>query len=160
MNDSTIGDAGKRGPDRTHVRPDGVSEETVKAIGKLSEALEATEQARGHLYAFHRLTGTADLALGEAVQLLRQAGHNRIADELEHDLVGRNVLEGRWTFQVIEEYDDNYYAAFKKAEELARRQLVDGKRHLAEAEMKERRRTPGARHHEASPPAPAEDSEQ
>ncbi|WP_278255253.1 NAD(P)H-binding protein [Nocardioides convexus] len=32
--------------------------------------------------------------------------------------VGRNVLQGRWTFQVVEEYDDGYYAAFKETRPL------------------------------------------
>ena len=48
-----------------HQRPDGVSDETVSGLGKLSEALEAVEAARGHLYSFHRLCGTADLTLGK-----------------------------------------------------------------------------------------------
>ncbi|MET0840317.1 MAG: hypothetical protein ABWY19_16170 [Marmoricola sp.] len=122
-------------------------------MGKLSEALEAVEAARGHLYSFHRLSGTADLTLGEAVSGLREAGHDDLADRLEHQLVGRNVLEGRWTFQVVEEYDDTYYSTFRSLEQEARDELVQGRRHLFEAEMKEDRRTPGRRHHEAAPDA-------
>jgi len=49
-----------------HVRPDGVTDATVEALGRLSEALEAVEIARGRLYAFHRMSGTADRTLGEA----------------------------------------------------------------------------------------------
>ncbi|MCU1572793.1 MAG: hypothetical protein JWO93_875, partial [Micrococcaceae bacterium] len=64
----------QEGPDQAHSRPAGTSDATVKALGKLSEALEVVEHARGYLYGFHRLTGTADLALGEAVELLRDAG--------------------------------------------------------------------------------------
>ena len=60
------------GPDREHQRPEGVDDATVAAVGKLSEALEVLEHARGYLYAFHRLTGTADLALGEAVGMFRE----------------------------------------------------------------------------------------
>jgi hypothetical protein len=138
-------------PDPEHQRPPGVTDETVRALGKLSEALEAVEDARGRLYSFHRLTGTADLALGEAVDLLREAGHPEIADEIERDIVGRNVIEGRWTFQIVEDYDANYYQAFKAAEARARERLVDGRRHLFEAEMKEDRRTKGLRHHESRP---------
>lgn len=138
-------------PDINHIRPEGVSDGTVRALGKLSEAFEAVEHARGELYGFHRLTGTADLALGEAVTLLREAGHSEIADEIEHTIVGRNVIEGRWTFQIVEDYDANYYRPFKTAEENARTRLVDGKSHLYEAEMKEKRRTHGALHHEATP---------
>ena len=65
--------------------------------------------------------------------------------------MGRNVIEGRWTFQVIEDYDDGYYATFKRLDALARDTLVGGRRHLYEAEMKEERRTHGLRHHEAVP---------
>lgn len=56
-------------PDRlpAHQRPAGVSDETVSALGKLSKALETLEQARGFLYGLHRLSGTADLTLQEAV---------------------------------------------------------------------------------------------
>ena len=137
--------------DPEHQRPDEVDDATVQALGKLSEALEAIEVARGHLYAFHRLSGTADLTLGEGVDGLREAGHGELADRIERELVGRNVLEGRWTFQIMEEYDDGYYATFRSLEKLARDELVGGRRHLFEAEMKEKRRTHGARHHEAAP---------
>ena len=139
------------GPLPEHQRPEGVSDATVSALGKLSEALEAVEDARGHLYAFHRLCGTADLTLGEAVEGLRTAGHTELADQVERELVGRNILEGRWSFQIVEEYDETYYSPFKALEKQARGELVDGRRHLYEAEMKEERRTHGARHHEAVP---------
>lgn len=147
------------GPDEAHRRGPGLDDATVEALGKLSEALEVVEQARGFLYGFHRLTGKADLALGEAVSLLSEAGHGEIAERLESGLVGRNVIHGRWTFQVVEEYDDGYYSDFKAAEERIRQQLAGGKRHLFEAEMKERRRTHGREHHEAGPaePRPAQE---
>ena len=138
-------------PSPDHQRPQGVSDETVEALGKLSEAFEVVENARGYLYAFHRLTGMGDLALGDAVDLLREAGHDEIAERIDRELVGRNVIEGRWTFQIVEDYDDGYYALFKKLEAVAREELVGGRRHLYEAEMKEARRTHGARHHEAAP---------
>jgi hypothetical protein len=134
-----------------HRRPDGVSDDTVAAVGKLSEALEKIEEARGHLYAFHRLTGSADLALGEAVDGLRAAGHPEAANVLERDLVGRNIIEGRWTYQLVEEYDDTYWSPFRALEARIRGELVAGRRHLFEAEMKEDRRTRGRRHHEAVP---------
>ena len=134
-----------------HRRPDGVDDTTVEALGKVSEALEAIEVARGHLYTFHRLSGTADLTLGEGVELLRKAGHDELADRIDTELVGRNVLEGRWTFQIMEEYDDGYYATFKRLEQQARDELVQGRRHLYEAEMKEDRRTGGRQGHTAVP---------
>lgn len=137
--------------DDDHARPPGTSDATVAALGKLSEALEVVEEARGHLYAFHRRCGTADLTLGEAVEGLREAGHSELADEIEHDLVGRNVLAGRWSFQIVEEYDDGYYERFRAHERRAREALLAGRRHVFEAEMKADRRTDGRSGHEATP---------
>ncbi|GAA3537922.1 hypothetical protein [Nocardioides daeguensis] len=139
--------------DEEHVRPDGVDDLTVEALGNISEALEAVEVARGHLYAFHRMSGTADLTLGKGVDQLREAGHTELADRLQTALVGRNVLHGRWTFQVVEEYDDGYYADFKQLEQEVRDALVAVRRHLYEAEMKEDRRTHGRPGHERRPDA-------
>ena len=139
------------GPDRAHQRPNGLDDATVEALGKLSEALETVERVRGHLYSVHQLTGQADLMLDDAVELFRKAGHDGVADRISDELVGRNVIAGRWTFQVVEDYDDNYYGVFRRIEEQARNDLADGRRHLYEAEMKERRRTRGRPGHEARP---------
>ena len=141
-------------PDRPlpeHTVPEGVDDVTVEAVGLVSEALEYVERARGHLYSFHQLMGGGDLKLGEAVEKLRAAGHDDIADEVEREIVGRNVLEGRWTFQVVEEYDDTYWTPFREMERSVRDRLVEGRRHLFEARMKEDRRTSGHPHHTARP---------
>jgi hypothetical protein len=134
--------------DRT--RPD-LDDTTIEALGKLSEALEVAEHARGLLYGFHRLTGTSDLTLQEAVELFRKAGHTELADDLERDLVGRNVIADRWTFQIVEDYDANYWTTFRAFDERARTELSDGDRHVFEARMKQRERTPGHPQHEAGP---------
>jgi hypothetical protein len=134
--------------DRT--RPD-LDDTTVEALGKLSEALEAVEHARGLLYGFHRLTGTADLQLQEAVELFRKAGHAELADDLERELVGRNVIADRWTFQIVEDYDADYWATFRAFDERARTELADGDRHVFEARMKQRERTQGHPRHAAGP---------
>ena len=141
------------GPSKRYRRPEGLDDATVEALGKLSEALEIIEHARGHLYAFHRLTGKADFALGDAAELLRQAGHHELAKRIEEELVGRNVIEGRWTFQIIDEYDETYYSPCKELELQAREKLADGRKHLFEAEMKEDRRTHGLKNHEATAPS-------
>lgn len=132
-------------------RPAGVSDATVEAVGSVTEALEWVERARGHLYSFHQLMGHADLLLGEACDKLRAAGHDDIAQRLEEDMVGRNVLQGRWTFQIVEEFDDDYWSPFRDHERRVRDELQGGMRHIFESEMKEDRRTVGRRHHEARP---------
>jgi hypothetical protein len=137
------------GPDKAHRRPDGLDDLTVRALGKLSEALETTERARGHLYAMHQLTGTADFQLDEAVSLFMQAGREDWAARIQKELIGRNVTPGHWTFQLVEEYDDGYWSDLREVEKAARDELAEGRRHLYEAELKERRRTHGRPGHEA-----------
>ena len=127
-----------------HDRPAAASAELVQALGKLSEALEAAEDARGHLYAFHRLSGHADLTLQDAVRALREAGRGGLADEIDDVLVGRDVIGDCWTFQLVEQYDEQYWAVFREAEAYARRQCDDGSRHVSEAELKASEQSRGA----------------
>jgi hypothetical protein len=135
-----------------HQRPAHLDDATVAALGKLSEAFEVVEHARGYLYGFHRMCGTADLTLGDAVEMFREAGYDQVADRLQEEMIGRNIIEGRWSYQVVEEYDDGYYREFRDLERGIREDLAEGRRHLFEAEMKESRRTPGRPGHEALPP--------
>ena len=136
-----------------HRPPAGVSDETIEAVGKLSEGFEYIERARGHLYTFHQLMGRADFLVEEAADKLREAGHPEFADKLVRELVGRNVLDGRWTFQVVEEFDDTYYDFFRDVERESR-ELTGGIRHLYEARMKEQRRSHGHPDHSADPQTP------
>ena len=128
-----------------------MTDATVGALGKLSEALETCERARGHLYTFHQLTGSSDIQLGEAVTSLREAGHHAIADRIDRELVGRNVLPGHWTFQIMEEYDDTYWSVFRELERTARDELAGGVRHLYEARLKESERSASREGHAAHP---------
>jgi hypothetical protein len=139
------------GPDRAHQRPEGVSDTLVQALGSLSKALETTERARGHLYSFHQLTGTADLELDRAAELLRAAGHPEWAEKVRAEITGRDVIPGHWTFQIVEAYDRTYYEPFKRCERAAVDELADGRDHLYEAEMKESRRTHAHPAHSARP---------
>ncbi|ROO52388.1 hypothetical protein EDC02_7310 [Micromonospora sp. Llam0] len=140
-----------RSTDAVHSRPAGMDDATVAALGELSKALETVHRARGHLYSMHQLIGGADATLDRVVQLLRGAGHQDMADRVETELIGRNVLPGRWTFQIVEEFDDGYYATFQAVERAARDALAGGRRHIHEAEMKQARRTVGRPGHEATP---------
>ncbi|MDX6648424.1 MAG: hypothetical protein QOJ97_375 [Solirubrobacteraceae bacterium] len=134
--------------DRT--RPD-LDDATVEGLGSLSEALETVDHARGLLYGFHQLIGKADQQLQDAVAALRRAGHTQLADDLDRDLVGRNVIADRWTFQIVEDFDDAYWAAYRSFDARARDELAGGDRHVLEARMKQDERTAGHPRHEAGP---------
>ncbi|AZI59654.1 hypothetical protein EH165_14585 [Nakamurella antarctica] len=108
----------------------------MEAVGKISAAFEIIENARGMLYQFHRMSGMADLNLQDGIEALRKAGHPELADEIEDVLVGRDVVRDMWTFQIVENYDDQYYSVFKAVDTKVREQLSAGRNHIFEAEMK------------------------
>jgi hypothetical protein len=155
QDDAPQDDAAHHGPDPAHEVPPGVDDATVAAVGKLTAALEVVEQARGMLYGFHRMTGRADNDLADALDALAAAGHGELADGMRTELLGRNVLSRRWTFQVVEDYDDGYWSPFRAWEQRVRDELMVGRRHVYEAQLKERNRTRGLPGHEARP-APRE----
>ncbi|MCX6467358.1 MAG: hypothetical protein NTW05_27800 [Pseudonocardiales bacterium] len=137
--------------DPAHERPEGATDHHVSAAGTMTEALERIERARGALYEFHQLTGGADAQLDEVVDELRAAGLDALADRVQDELIGLNVVAGRWTFQLVEEFDDGYYATWREIERAVREGATGGRRHVFEAEMKESRRTRGRAGHEATP---------
>lgn len=138
-------------PEERRRRPGGADDKTVEAVGKVSEALEYINRVRGCFYELHQLTGQADFYFEDAADMLREAGHVELADLLRTDVVGRNLLPGRWTFQIVEEFDDTYYFPVVEAERRIRDELMAGRRHVFESEMKEQRRTRGRKAHESRP---------
>ncbi len=134
-----------RHPERpvAHPRPAGSDDVTVDAVGKLSAAFEVVENARGFLYGFHRMSGEADLALQDALVALRSAGQAELADEIDQVLVGRDVVPGLWTLQLVEAYDEHYYQVFRAVDSWCRSRLSAGRPHVYEAEMKRREQTAG-----------------
>ncbi|MFK5633474.1 MULTISPECIES: hypothetical protein [unclassified Ornithinimicrobium] len=137
--------------DAEHTRPPGATDAEIEAAGAISEALEKVERARGHLYSFHQLIGAADLGFGDGADQLAASGHAELAERLREELIGLNVLAGRWTFQVVEDFDDTYWTTARELDRAVRDEVAGGRRHVFEAEMKQRRRTHGRPGHEATP---------
>jgi hypothetical protein len=99
------------------------------------------------------MLGHLDFQMSEAAGLLRSSGHEEAATRIEREVIGRNVLDGRWTFQVIDEFDDVYYAPVRTVENALLNEFMAGRRHVYEAELKEQRRTVGERGHDRWPAA-------
>ena len=120
-------------------RPGDMSDDLVRAVGNLSEAFECVERVRGKLYDMHQLAGHADLLFGKVADELEEAGAKETATQVRQQVVGRNVVNGRWTFQLVDEFNDQYYKPIKKTVKQAEADLQSGKTHVFEAEMKEDR---------------------
>jgi hypothetical protein len=51
------------------------------------------------------MMGHVDLKMGRAAHQLSEAGHTEMSDLVHRQVVGRNVFEGRWTFELVVEFD-------------------------------------------------------
>jgi hypothetical protein len=109
------------------------------------------ERVRGRLYDFHQMMGRADFLFEDAADALAAAGQPTEAELVRNDIVGRNVLAGRWTFQMVEEFEAVYYEPVREVERRLRDDLVAGRRHVFESELKDQRRTRGHPDHERRP---------
>ncbi|MDP9335617.1 MAG: hypothetical protein M3Q30_20235 [Actinomycetota bacterium] len=112
----------------------------MDTVGKATEALEYVEQARGHLYAFHQLIGRADVPFEDSAVRLAEAEHRDETAPLWRSLVGRDVLERRWTFEIVEQFDDDYYDVARFQVAHLEQACVGGRRHAHEEELRRQRR--------------------
>jgi hypothetical protein len=120
-----------------------MDDQAVEATGKLSEALEYIERARGHLFDLHQLIGHADLLLDEVLAAVEKLNRPDLEKLIRNELYGRDVLAGKWTFELVEEFEDGFYAAWRSVESEVRAALTGGKRHVLETRMKKERQARG-----------------
>jgi hypothetical protein len=107
----------------------------AEAIGKASEALECIERARGHLFSFHQLMGRGDLQFGDACELLEKVGLSDDGVRLHREIVGRHALDGRWSFQIVDEFDDLYYLPARDEVRRLEDLHLNGRRHVHESNI-------------------------
>jgi hypothetical protein len=95
---------------------------TAQALEAMTEAWASVEAARQHAYEYHRHAGLSDAHLLHAVALLRSDGHHDLADSVCRHLVGKGIggHEGRWTFQLDENHDDDFARTLQALEEQVR----------------------------------------
>ena len=128
-----------RHPERSpgHPVPDGVDDARWPPSVSCRPRSRCSRRPAGTCTRSTAAQGQADLELQQALEHLREAGHRALADEIDQVLVGRDVVPGPWTYQIVESYDRTYYDIWKAAPRspMAER-LADGTPHLAESSMK------------------------
>ena len=109
------------------------SDREVAAMHEVELASEWLHRAHGKLLGFHHNTGHAMEHLAEAESLLRESGHHDIADDVRDRYLPRGVIDDdRWTYDVVECFEEGLLADVAAFEERARREVTDGRRHVAE----------------------------
>jgi hypothetical protein len=115
-----------------------LTETELTAIHRVELGLEWLHRAHGALVAFHHKTGHAMDHLASAEELFRESGHDELADRLRDEMLPRGVVPredggpGRWTYELLEAFEEDLYADARTFEAAARRAVTDGRRHAAE----------------------------
>src|SRR6056297_2223119 len=114
-------------------RPDAdLSDAEVDALHEVELGVEWLHRAHGHLVQFHHATGHAMDHLADAEEGLREAGYDGLADRLRDDLLPRGAVGDRWTYDLLETFQDGPLADCESFGADARESVADGERHVAE----------------------------
>ena len=118
---------------------DSLSESELEALHEVELGLEWLQRAQGELIEFHHATGHGMDHLNDAESLLRTSGHDELADGLARELLPHGVVDGdRWSYDVLESFQDTVLAETEGFERRVRAELVDGERHVRERRQERR----------------------
>jgi hypothetical protein len=105
------------------------------ALHDLQLGIEHLHRGYGHLVAFHHQVGRGMDRLDDAREKLRGAGHDAWADVLRDDLLPAGAVDGRWTYEIVESFADEFLASAAEFEASVREELADGRRHVTERQQ-------------------------
>lgn len=118
---------------------DELTEAEREALHEVELGVEHLHRAHGHLVSFHHSTGRAMDHLAAAEELLREAGHERLADHLRDDHLPQGVLPscgddaaGRWSYDVLETFQSTLLDDIVAFGDRIHERIADGRRHVVE----------------------------
>ena len=132
-------DVGRPAPDDPTVRPalpagaltleridpaeaaDRADDDAIEAAHLVEVATEWVERAFGRLLDAHHDVGHAQLMLLEAADALERAGHPELARRAREEVAPLDVIAGRWTYQIVDEFRDHMLSPVRAFDEDVRR---------------------------------------
>lgn len=122
----------------THAGPPETTETERAALHELQLGGEHVQRAYGHLLAFHHQVGRAMDRYAAAEPLLREAGHDDLADEIRDRHLPAGVVGDRWSYELVEDFEREFLAETTGFERRVRDRLAGGVAHVAEREQQRR----------------------
>lgn len=110
----------------------------IQALHELQLGMEKFKMAHGNLVEFHHNIGSGMEHYRRAMEMLEDS-HPELAEEIAPELA-RGVVEGRWSWSIVEEFEEFFMENVREANNEVRDELADGEEHINEFMMEERRR--------------------
>ena len=117
-----------------------LSDDELAALHDLQLGIEHVYRAYGTLLEFHHDLGHAMDRMADAEDELRDAGHERWANELRDEHLPAGAISDQWTFELVEEFSTEFLEEVAAFEEGVRDELADGLDHVTERRQKRRLR--------------------
>ena len=114
-----------------------LTETEREALHAVQLGVEHVDRAHGHLLGFHHHVGRGMDRFDEAEALLRAEGHTAFADRLRDELLPAGVVGDRWSYELVEAFDDGMRTDVGEFDSALRTALVDGRRHVDERRQQE-----------------------
>jgi hypothetical protein len=118
-----------------------LTEREREALHEVELGVEHLHRAHGHLVSFHHSTGRAMDHLAAAEDMLREAGHDALADRLRDEHLPRGVVPpcdddeataGRWSYDILEKFQETFLDDVVAFGDRVSERVADGRRHVAE----------------------------
>ncbi len=103
-----------------------------EALHDLQLGVEHVHRAYADLLSFHHRIGHAMDRLAAAETRLRAAGHTTAANTLRDELLPAGAVDDRWTYELVEDFEDGIRADATAFEAGVREKLANGRRHVSE----------------------------
>ncbi|MFB6304139.1 MAG: hypothetical protein ABEH47_03160 [Haloferacaceae archaeon] len=108
------------------------------ALHEVQLGVEHLHRAYGHLLAFHHAVGHAMDRFAAIEDDLRAVGYDEYASELRDDHLPAGVVGDRWSYELVEEFQDGFLAEMTGFEHRLREDVAGGRRHVTEREQQRR----------------------
>ncbi|MFC7228945.1 hypothetical protein N0B31_16190 [Salinirubellus salinus] len=115
-------------------RPD-IDEAEREALHELQLGIEHVHRAYGHLLAFHHQIGRGMDRFAAAEPLLRETGHEELADSIRDDVLPAGVIDDRWSYELVEAFERGFLSGTVAFERSVREEVAGGVAHVAEREQ-------------------------
>lgn len=110
-----------------------LSDAERSALHEVELGIEWLHRAHGALIEFHHNTGHAMDHFARAEELFRESGATELADALRDEHLPRGVVDGdRWSYDLLEDFQEGFLPEMVEFETEARRLISDGRRHVTE----------------------------
>ena len=114
-----------------------LTEEEQEALHELQLGIENVYQGYGNLLDFHHAIGRGMDHLRDAEEILREAGHEERADMLRDEALPTGIIGGKWTYELVESFEQEFLSEVSGFEQEVREDLADGKGHITERQQQQ-----------------------